>query len=191
MLGYYRAIAAATPLGLLIYSRDWFHPTAATVERLTKIPNLIAWKDGQGDIRRLQMIRAHVGDRLHWIGGAGDDMVPAYYAMGIRAYTSSIANVAPGLAIRMHELGSRGDAAALQRLQTELIVPLYALRARRRGHEVTVMKEMMTRLGQVGGATRPPLVPLRPEETAELERQLPAWRGAAVATPAFARGPED
>ena len=57
------------------------------------IPTLIAWKDGQGDIRRYQQIRQRVGDRLHWIGGAGDDMVPAYYAMGIRAYTSSVANV--------------------------------------------------------------------------------------------------
>ncbi len=28
-----------------------------------------------------------VGDRLHWIGGAGDDMVAAYYSIGIRTFT--------------------------------------------------------------------------------------------------------
>jgi dihydrodipicolinate synthase/N-acetylneuraminate lyase len=37
---------------------------------LTSIPRLVGWKDGQGDIRRLQMIINHVGARLHWIGGA-------------------------------------------------------------------------------------------------------------------------
>src|SRR2546421_2638098 len=29
LLAYYRGIADATPLGMLIYSRDWFHPTSA------------------------------------------------------------------------------------------------------------------------------------------------------------------
>ena len=57
LLQYYQAIGSATGLGLLIYSRDWFHPSAALVERLAGIPTLIAWKDGQGDIRRLQILR--------------------------------------------------------------------------------------------------------------------------------------
>jgi len=40
------------------------------VERLANIPTLMGWKDGQGDIRRLQAIMSRVGTRLHWIGGA-------------------------------------------------------------------------------------------------------------------------
>ena len=180
LLNYYAAIGQATPLGLLIYSRDWFHPGAALVDRLAAgIPTLIAWKDGQGDIRRLQMIKERVGDRLRWIGGAGDDMVPAYYAIGIRAFTSSIANVSPQLALQLHEAGSRGDSAALQRMMTEHVVPLYAMRARRKGHEVTVMKELMTMVGLAGGAVRPPLVALRSEEMEELRASVPRWRKVA------------
>jgi len=176
MVKYYGAIGEATPLGLLIYSRDWFHPGAAMVERLTSIPTLIAWKDGQGDIRRLQIIKRHIGDRLCWIGGAGDDMVPSYYSLGIRAFTSSVANVSPQVALQLHEAGVKGDSATLQRLMSELIVPLYALRARRKGHEVTVMKELMTMLGLAGGAIRPPLVAMRPEEVEELRGLVPAWQ---------------
>jgi 5-dehydro-4-deoxyglucarate dehydratase len=177
LVQYYAALGRATPLGLLIYSRDWFHPSAATVERLAAtIPTLIAWKDGQGDIRRLQMIKEHVGDRLCWIGGAGDDLVPAYYAIGIRAFTSSIANVSPQLALQLHDAGARGDSAALQRMMTEYVVPLYAMRARRKGYEVTVMKELMTMLGLAGGAVRPPLVPLRREEFEELKSSVPLWQ---------------
>jgi 5-dehydro-4-deoxyglucarate dehydratase len=174
---YYRGIAAATPLGLLIYSRDWFNPSPALVEKLAQqIPNLIAWKDGQADLRRYQMIRQHVGDRLHWIGGAGDDMVPGYYTMGIRTYTSSIANVAPRLSWRLHELASAGHSAELTKLMNELVIPLYALRARRKGYEVSAMKSMMDMIGMVGGSVRPPLVDLRPDEIKELESTLERWR---------------
>jgi len=59
---------------------------------------------------------------------------------------------------------------------TDLIVPLYALRGRRKGHEVTVMKELMTLLGLAGGAIRPPLVAMRPEEMEELRALVPAWQ---------------
>jgi 5-dehydro-4-deoxyglucarate dehydratase len=176
VLGYYQAICDATPLGVLIYSRDWFHPGPALVERLTRNRTLLAWKEGQADIRRLQMIQRLVGDRLHWIGGAGDDMVPAYYATGIRTYTSSISNVSSKLAGTLHELAAAGDAARLQPLLSDLVVPLYALRARRRGYEVTVMKELMTMLGLAGGSVRPPLPPLAPADMDALRALAPAWR---------------
>ena len=61
-------------------------------------------------MRRLQILMSRIGDRLCWIGGAGDDMVPAYYAAGIRAFTSSIANVSPRVARQLHDLASSGDA---------------------------------------------------------------------------------
>jgi 5-dehydro-4-deoxyglucarate dehydratase len=172
---YYRSIGAATPLGLLIYSRDWFHPSAAFVDRLAGIPALIAWKDGQGDIRRLQMLMSRLGDRLCWIGGAGDDMVPAYYAAGIRAFTSSVSNVSMRVAHALHDLASRNDPA-IQRLMSELIVPLYAMRARRRGYEVTVMKELMNLLGLAGGAVRPPLPKLAAPDREALKATVPLWR---------------
>jgi 5-dehydro-4-deoxyglucarate dehydratase len=177
IVAYYRAIADASPLGLIIYSRDWFAPSSALVDKLAQqIPTLIAWKDGQGDIRRFQAIKQQLGDRLHWIGGAGDDMVPAYYSMGIRTYTSSIANVAPRLSLRLHELASAGHSEELTELMNGLVVPLYALRAKRKGYEVSAMKAMMDMIGLVGGPVRPPLVDLRPDEIASLESAIEAWR---------------
>jgi 5-dehydro-4-deoxyglucarate dehydratase len=177
VVAYYKSIGAATPLGMLIYSRDWFAPTASAVETIaSEVPTLIAWKDGQGDIRRYQQIRQRLGDRLCWVGGAGDDMVPAYYAMGIRAYTSSIANVAPRLSVRLHELASGGHSKQLSGLMNELVIPLYALRAKRKGYEVSAMKALMDELGLVGGKVRPPLVELRPDELSLLRSWLPKWK---------------
>ncbi len=173
---YYQAISRATPLGLIIYSRDWANFSPATVEKLTRIPNLIAWKDGQGDVRRYQMIMARVGDRLHWIGGAGDDCVPGYYSIGVRTYTSSIANVAPRLSLKLHELAATGHSEELDTLMRELVVPMYALRARRKGYEVSVMKKMMDLIGLKGGVSRPPLVEVTTDEEKEIAGWLPKWQ---------------
>ncbi|HVT89541.1 MAG TPA: dihydrodipicolinate synthase family protein [Tepidisphaeraceae bacterium] len=176
-VAYYKAIGEATSLGMFIYSRDWFSASPSLVQRLAdQIPTLIAWKDGQADIRKYQMIRQRVGDRLHWIGGAGDDMVPAYYSMGIRTYTSSISNTTPRLSLRLHELASAGHSDELSRLMNELIIPLYALRTKRKGYEVSAMKSMMDMLGMVGGPVRPPLVDLNREDLDGLKRTIEKWR---------------
>ena len=173
---YYKAIGAATRLPLLVYSRDWVNPGGAWVERLAgQIPNLTAWKDGQGDIRRYQQIMNRVGERLHWIGGAGDDCVPAYYSIGIRAYTSSIATVCPKLSLLLHEAASAADGAKLNQLMRRYVIPLYALRARRKGYEVSVMKEMMNQLGMAAGPVRPPLPQLSLEDVADVKKLLASW----------------
>jgi 5-dehydro-4-deoxyglucarate dehydratase len=175
LLSYYRAIGSATSLGLLIYSRDWANFGPAMVERLTAIPNLVGWKDGQGDIRRFQSIINHVGDRLQWIGGAGDDMVAAYYSIGIRAYTSSIASVAPGLSLKLHELATRGCCTELTPLLQRCVIPLYAIRSRRKGYEVSTMKVLMDLAGLRGGPVRPPLVTVNASEREELRTILESW----------------
>lgn len=172
---YYRSIAASVKLGVLIYSRDWAVFTPAMVEHLTSIPNLIGWKDGHGDMRRLQAIMNHVGDRLHWIGGAGDDLVAAYYSTRIRTFTSSIATVAPRLSIKLHEMAESGDHETLTDLLDRCVIPLYAIRARRRGYEVSTMKTMMDMVGLNGGPVRPPLVGVKPEEERELQVIVSEW----------------
>lgn len=172
---YYRAIGEATRLGMLIYSRDWANFTPSMVERLTTIPTLIGWKDGHGDIRRLQMIMNLVGDRLHWIGGAGDDMVAAYFSIGVTTFTSSIATVAPRLSLKLWELADAGDSEMLRDLLDRCVIPLYALRARRKGYEVSAMKAMMDMVGLNGGPVRPPLVNVRPDEEDELRIILATW----------------
>jgi 5-dehydro-4-deoxyglucarate dehydratase len=177
LAAYYAAIGAATPLALLVYSRDWVNPSPAWVERLAaRVPTLAAWKEGQGDIRRYQQIMARLGDRLHWIGGVGDDAVPGYYSIGIRTYTSSIATVAPRLSIQLHAAAAAGDAKTLQRLMDDYVVPLYVLRARRKGYEVSVMKEMMNLAGMAAGPVRPPLPPLPPEDVAAVRAMFERWK---------------
>ena len=102
--------------------------------------------------------------------------MPGYYSIGLRTYTSSIATVAPKLSLRLHEVAAAGDREALAALMRDFVVPLYAFRARRRGYEVTVMKEMMNMIGLAAGPVRPPLPRLRPEELGEIRAMLDGWK---------------
>jgi len=72
-----------------------------------------------------------------------DDLVAAYYSTGIRTFTSSIATVAPLLSLKLHELAENGEQELLSELLDRCVIPLYAIRARRRGYEVSTMKVMM------------------------------------------------
>ena len=178
LIDYYSSIAKASGLGVLVYSRDWAHFTPDQAEQLANIPNVFAWKDGSADIRRYQMIRERLGDKLHWIGGAGDDMVPAYYSIGIRVYTSSISAVAPKLSIKLHELGAAQAVDELNQVVKEHVLPLYALRTKRKGYEVSAMKAMLNMLGLHGGIVRPPLVEVSEAEKKVLQNILEGWRKA-------------
>jgi 5-dehydro-4-deoxyglucarate dehydratase len=158
VIDYYRAIGSATGLPLMVYSRDWAVFTPAMVARLAgHVPTLTFWKDGQGDARKYQRIMQSVGDRLAWLGGLGDDCVPAYFAIGVQAYTSSISNIAPRLSIQLAEAGMAHDVARLNSLMEKYVHPLYALRERVKGYEVSAMKAAMEILGMPAGPVRPPL----------------------------------
>jgi 5-dehydro-4-deoxyglucarate dehydratase len=171
LFSYYEAIGAATDLPLMVYSRDWAVFTPDMVKRLAdRVPTLAAWKDGQGDIRRYQRIISENGDRLAWFGGLGDDCVSGYFAIGVQAYTSSISNIAPRLSLALADAGLRRDFAELNRLINEFVHPLYALRERVRGYEVSVMKEAMELLGMPAGPVRPPLVDCRPADREDLRQ---------------------
>jgi len=175
MFEYYRSISQATRLGTIVYSRDWARFTPAMVERLTVLPNLIGWKDGHGDLRQLQTIMHRVGERLVWIGGAGDDLIGVYYRIGIRAFSSSIATVAPALSLKLHELATADDGEGLGELLESCVIPLYELRSRRKGYEVSAMKAMMDLIGLNGGPVRPPLVNVTAQEVDELRTILSGW----------------
>ena len=58
----------------------------------------------------------------------------------------------------------------------DLIIPLYDLRAKRRGYEVSVMKAIMDLLGMAGGPVRLPVAKLRPEELKSVQVTMDRWR---------------
>lgn len=172
---YYEMIAANTDLGVIPYSRDWALIGPRLAERLAAIPNTVAYKDGQGNVRMFMRVRQYLGDRFVWLAGTGDDLVPAYYAAGAQGYTSSVANVSPRLALDLLHGVQEGNFRETQALVDRAVVPLYALRDKRRGYEVSAIKAMMTGRGLPGGPVRPPLLDLTDAERAEAAAWAADW----------------
>lgn len=174
LVAYYRDIAATTRLGVAIYARDGVALAPQQLERMAReIPNLMALKDGRGDVRLFQRLREHVSerlgaDRLVWIAGAGDDMVGPYFAAGAEGYTSSLACFWPEASLELLRLAVAGEFSELARFHERVVRPFYELRQRRRGFEVAVMKAAMELLGHPAGPVRPPLGELSADERAEL-----------------------
>jgi 5-dehydro-4-deoxyglucarate dehydratase len=179
LFAYYEAIGAASGLPLMVYSRDWAVFTPEMVARLAdRVPSLVAWKDGQGDVRKYQRIMNFNGDRLAWFGGLGDDCVPGYFSIGVQAYTSSISNISPPVSLALADAGMKQDFARLTPLMAEYVHPLYALRERAKGYEVAVMKEAMEILGMSAGPVRPPLMNCRPADREDLRKLMDVYRNA-------------
>jgi 5-dehydro-4-deoxyglucarate dehydratase len=182
LFDYYQAIGGATGLPLFVYSRDWAVFTPDMVARLAdRVPTLAGWKDGQGIARKYQRIMNEVGDRLAWFGGLGDDCVPEYFAIGVQAYTSSISNIAPKVSLALAEAGMARDFPRLNALMAKYVHPLYALRERMKGYEVSVMKEAMEMLGMPAGPARPPLTKCRPQDAEDLRKLVEVYRASLEA----------
>ncbi|MFL6416093.1 MAG: 5-dehydro-4-deoxyglucarate dehydratase [Bryobacteraceae bacterium] len=177
LFAYYEAIGSATGLPFLVYSRDWVVFSPEMVARLAdRVPTLAGWKEGQGDVRRYARIMQHNGDRLAWFGGLGDDCVPGYFAVGVQAFTSSISNISPKLSLALADAGLARDWNRLTELMNRYVNPLYGLRERARGYEVSQIKEAMEMLGMPAGPVRPPLVASRPRDLEDLRQVIETIR---------------
>jgi 5-dehydro-4-deoxyglucarate dehydratase len=176
LFDYYQAIGQATDLPLMVYSRDWAVFTPDMLARLAeRVPTLVGWKDGQGDVRKYQRIMERNGDRLAWFGGLGDDCVPGYFAIGVQAYTSSISNIAPKVSLALAQAGLKSDFSRLNELMKRYVNPLYALRERSKGYEVAVMKEAREMLGMPAGPVRPPLMNCKAADKKDLAELIKVY----------------
>jgi 5-dehydro-4-deoxyglucarate dehydratase len=174
LVDYYREIANATDLGLIVYARDSAFITPQLLDELVRvIPTLVALKDGRGDVRLFQRLRGYVSERhgrerLVWLAGVGDDLVAPYFSVGAEGYTSSLACFWPEISLELLDLARSSNLEGMLALQARAVWPFYELRQRRKGFEVAVMKAAMTCLGYKAGSVRAPLGNLSDEDVADL-----------------------
>src|SRR5438445_143221 len=107
-------------------------------------------------------------------GGTGEmySLTPSEHEEVVKATLDEVRGRIPVIA----GTGFNQQMAELMRLMNDYVIPLYALRSRRRGYEVSAMKAMMNLAGLAGGPVRPPLPNLRPEEVTEVKTMLERWR---------------
>ena len=169
------AICRAVGIGVILYNRDNSIYAAETVARLAeRHANLIGFKDGHGDVEQLVRVRQLLGDRLLLIGGmpTAETYAVPYFAAGFTTYSSAVYNFIPKTAQRFYAAVRAGDRRTTDEILRAFFLPYIALRNRKRGYAVSIVKAGMRIAGRSAGPVRPPLTDLPPAEMEELKTIL-------------------
>jgi 5-dehydro-4-deoxyglucarate dehydratase len=165
------AICQSVGIGVIAYNRDNAIFSPETLARVAEAcPNLIGLKDGVGDIELLNAVRYRLADRLILIGGmpTAEVHAGAAAAVGVTTYSSAIYNFAPDFALRFHRALRAGRTGEMDDLMRTFFMPYLAMRNRRAGYAVSIVKAGARIAGIACGPVRAPLSDLDAEEEAKL-----------------------
>ncbi|ALE75375.1 5-dehydro-4-deoxyglucarate dehydratase [Pseudonocardia sp. Ae168_Ps1] len=179
LVAHVRAVCEATSLGVVIYSRaNAVYTPEAVAELAGTCPNLVGFKDGVGDLESITRIHSRLGDRLVYIGGlpTAETFALPYLELGVTTYSSAIFNFLPEFALAFYAAVRAGDRATVRRLLDEVVLPYTAVRDRKPGYAVSIVKAGMELTGHPAGPVRPPLTDLDERERALLAEVVAASR---------------
>ena len=179
LVKHVQSICASTRLGVIFYNRDNAILNESALERLCDLcPNLVGLKDGHGDIELITRISNRIDDRLVYIGGlpTAETFALPYLEIGVTTYSSAIFNFIPRFAQNFYTAVRHRDRATITAMLRDFVLPYIAIRSRRKGYAVSIVKAGLTAVGRPAGRVRPPLTDLEPNEVEEL-KILIAGRG--------------
>lgn len=179
LVEHVRRVCTATRLGVIFYNRDNAVLDESPMEQLCDAcPNLVGLKDGHGDIELLTRIRARLGERLIYIGGlpTAETFALPYLEIGVTTYSSAIFNFVPQFALRFYEAVRRRERDRVFQMLSEFVLPYIAIRNRRKGYAVSIVKAGLRAIGHNAGPVRPPLTDLLPAEMEELQALIASRR---------------
>ena len=196
LVAYVRDVAAATDLPVIVYNRNNVRFTEASAIAVSKIPNVIGFKDGTGDLDNVARIVRAVTDSLEgeskeflFFNGmpTAETTQQAYRAIGVPLYSSATFAFAPDLALAFYNALETGNDALADSLLREFFHPLVRLRDTVPGYAVSLVKAGVTFEGIPAGPVRPPLVMPSSDDLAELRSIIDAGRTVLAGALAEAR----
>jgi dihydrodipicolinate synthase/N-acetylneuraminate lyase len=186
VLGFYRRLAADSPLPILVYNIPQLTKVSidpATLATLARKGVVAGIKDSSRDFEYFERIcvatREVPGLRIFT---GSDTMLLASMAMGGTGTICGGANVAPGLVVRIYDAVQRGDWAAARDDQDRLLELIMALRE---GVFPGAIKSALSLLGVCEPWLVPPVAALDVAAAGRLRKDLAALGVlAAAGTPA-------
>lgn len=169
------AICDSTDLGVIYYARANSRLGPDALERLAhQHPNLIGYKDGIGDLQAMVRIASALDDRFVYVGGlpTAEVFAQAYLEIGVTTYSSAVFNFVPDLAIAFYDAIRARDTDRVADMLRRFYLPLIALRDRKAGYAVSMIKAGADLVGRSAGEVRTPLTGLGPDDMAELQRLM-------------------
>ena len=129
LIAHYTAVADAATKPVIMYSvpsRTGCKIMPDTAAVLSQHPNIVGFKDANGDMDSTVETIAKCGENLHIYSGEDSLTVPML-SMGGMGCISVLSNVAPGLAVEMCNRYFAGDVAGAAELQCKMLPLIRAL----------------------------------------------------------------
>jgi len=120
---HFKKIAEEIDIPIIVYniaSRTGVNITPGTMQRLSKIRNIVGVKEASGDLNQMSMIYALCGEGFDLISG-DDSLSLAVLAIGGTGVISVVANIVPKDTAEMIRLFKEGDMEGARRLHYKLL----------------------------------------------------------------------
>jgi len=182
LVAYVEAIAAASPLPVIIYHRANSQYTVDSVRRLAANPKVVGFKDGTGDIGLAQQIVRAVAetgrDDFAFFNGllTAELTQGAYRGIGIPLYSSAAFAMVPEVANAYYRAFVDGDEGRRTAILDGFYSPFVRLRDETPGFGVSLVKAGLRLGGLPVGSVRAPLVDPTPEQEQRLAGIIEAGR---------------
>ena len=170
---HFKAIAESTGLPVILYNvpgRTSSNIEPATVARLSKVPNIVGIKEASGSITQQMEVLNAVEPDFRVLSG-DDAFTFPLMALGGVGVISVASNEIPGPMTRLAHLLLDGRYDEARKLNAELL-PL--MQANFIETSPIPVKAALAMMGMIEEVYRLPLVPMRPESRAKLEKVMAA-----------------
>ena len=185
LLEHYRAVAAASPIPVILYQvplrMSTLEFSTNLVADLAKIDNVVGIKDSRGSLELVAELVDRTPDTFQVLVGSGAVLYGSL-EVGAVGGILAVANLAPGPAAAIHTAHRAGDSAEAGRLQ-EVVAPMHAEIVAAMG--VPGVKAGLDLLGLRGGDPRLPLRPLSDQDRESVASVLDHAGLEAVETPSI------
>lgn len=125
LLGYFRRLAAALPLPLLLYNmpvHTKIFIEAQTVLEAAEIPGIVGFKDSSGNMTYFHTVRSLLAGRPDFSLLVGpEELLAETVLLGGHGGVNGGANLVPELYVDLYRAASEGDLAAVRPLHEKII----------------------------------------------------------------------
>jgi 4-hydroxy-tetrahydrodipicolinate synthase len=168
---HFKAIAEAIDLPVILYnvpSRTASNIEAATVARLSQLPNIIGIKEASGNIVQQMEVLNSVAPGFVVLSG-DDTFTFPLMALGGKGVICTTSNQVPGPMTKLTHLMLEGKYEEARKLHFQLL-PL--MQANFLETNPGPVKAGLVMMGMIEEVYRLPMVPMKPENRAKLEKVL-------------------
>ena len=175
LVAHYTEIAAKTSLPIVVYnvpSRTGVNIQPATLEKICRLPQVVAVKEANPDVVQAMEKINLVGDDATFYCG-NDDLTIPLMVLGFQGVISVLSNVMPAETSKMTALALEGSWAEAAKMQRDLLPMVKALFCET---SPIPCKAAMSMMGMCRNELRLPLIPMQEANQQKLADIMRGWK---------------